>query len=214
MLVYNDNNAPRFPILEPVQQTKSWKICGDDAPGGLKCKDGAKYDVKVLFYDIKNIAIRRVLTDSIVYNSNVSENSKFDDETLDKILKGLKSVLGDSIESTFESFSTPFYYEWKAQNGNVEGDAHVIRAKAGDSVTMTLQLVNRSTDPKALVLYGSKDLLEEAAPYRGGHQLRVGSGNPRDVIYDWLGSASFIHNPDGGSNRFDVYNGDPVGPGE
>ncbi|MEZ4210189.1 MAG: hypothetical protein R3B38_00495 [Patescibacteria group bacterium] len=214
MLVYNDNIAPRFPILEPVQQTKSWKLCGPDAPGAIPCKDGARYDVKVLFYDIKNVAIRRVLMDSIVYNSKVSDNAKLDDDTLDKILKGLQSVLGDSVESTFESFSTPFYYEWQKQNGTVEGDAHVIRANAGDSITLNLELINRATDPKSLVLYGAKDLIEELAPFRGGHQLRVGSGNPRDVIYDWLGSASFVHNPDGESNRFDIYNGDPVAPGE
>ncbi|MFA5270103.1 MAG: hypothetical protein WC400_00595 [Patescibacteria group bacterium] len=113
-----------------------------------------------------------------------------------------------------EFFSTPFRYQWKSQSGENDGTAHIVRANAGDTVAMSLTLTNRSIDPKAKVIYGTSALTPEVAPYRGAHELRLGTSNPHDKIYDWVDSSSFISNPDGGSNRLAAYNGVAVNPGE
>ncbi len=112
-----------------------------------------------------------------------------------------------------EFFPTPFRYQWKSQSGTVEGDAHVVRANAGDTVAMSLTIINRSTDPRALTIYGKSALLPEASPYQGAHELRLGTARPHDNIPSWVDPSSFISNPDGASNRLAVYDGPAVNPG-
>jgi hypothetical protein len=118
------------------------------------------------------------------------------------------------ITSHFESFPTPFKFQLVEQTGSIENGVHVIDVFPGLTTSMRLVLRNRSTDPKALVMYGRNDLLPESPPYRGGHELRLGTDNPRDGIPSWIDPVSFIDNPDGDNNRFAVYNGSPKGPNE
>jgi len=116
--------------------------------------------------------------------------------------------------AAIEFFPTAFRYQWKSQNGTDDGTAHVIRANKGDTVAMSLTITNRSTDPKAKVIYGKSALTPEVAPYRGAHELRLGTSHPHDTIPTWIDTSSFIANPDGASNRLAVYDGAAVNPGE
>jgi len=119
-----------------------------------------------------------------------------------------------SDAAAVEFFSTPFRYQWKSQSGTNEGTAHVVRANAGDTVAMNLTITNRSIDSRAKVIYGTSALTPEVSPYRGAHELRLGTSNPHDKIYDWVDSSSFISNPDGASNRLAAYDGAAVNPGQ
>lgn len=109
-----------------------------------------------------------------------------------------------------EFFPTPFRFEWSAQSGTISADGTVYEytVKAGDTVSMSLSVTNRSTDQRALVMYGippGGNLLPEVEPYRGAHELRIGVEN--DEILPWLDSSSFIENLDGDNNRLAVYDG-------
>ncbi|OGB85029.1 hypothetical protein A2994_00220 [candidate division Kazan bacterium RIFCSPLOWO2_01_FULL_48_13] len=119
-----------------------------------------------------------------------------------------------SSAAAVEFFNAPFRYQWKAQSGTDSGTAHEVRANAGDTVAMSLTITNRSTDPKALTIYGTSALTPEVAPYRGAHELRLGTSNPHDKMYDWVDPSSFISNPDGASNRLAAYDGAAVTPGQ
>lgn len=115
-----------------------------------------------------------------------------------------------------EFFPTPFRFEWSAQSGTLsaDGTAHEYTVSAGDTVNMSLSVTNRSTDSRALVMYGippGGNLLPEVAPYRGAHELRIGVKN--DEILPWLDASSFIENLDGDNNRLSVYDGVNIHPG-
>ncbi len=195
MQVFNNPTAT-LPRRERVDSTKSWTICEPDTN---PCLDGDTYEVSARFFNLRGIQIGNTVTDSIIYSS-----------------QGGSAVLGETTEQVlgeiFESFTNPFQYSWLGQSGTVENGAHVIHAQAGQTIDLNLRLSNRATDAKALVLYGLRDLLPQSAPYRGGHELRIGTGNPRDKIYDWIDASSFLPNPDGKANRFAIFNGEPVHP--
>lgn len=134
-----------------------------------------------------------------------SDDPELEDEIQDDV---------EVIEPTVpEFFNIPFRYEWMSQNGDVVGDAHVLYTKPGEIIPMELVIKNRAIDQDALVIYGKDDLLPELAPYRGAHELRIGTSNPHDKLYDWLDGSSYISNPDGLSNRLAVYNGEKVNIG-
>ena len=115
-----------------------------------------------------------------------------------------------------EFFPTPFRFEWSAQSGTLsaDGTAYEYTVSQGDTVSMSLSVTNRSTDGRALVMYGippGGNLLPEVAPYRGAHELRIGVKN--DEILPWLDASSFIENLDGDNNRLSVYDGPNVHQG-
>ncbi len=115
-----------------------------------------------------------------------------------------------------EFFPTPFRFQWSSQSGalSADGTAHEHYINAGESANMSLSVTNRSTDQRALVMYGippGGNLLPEVAPYRGAHELRIGVKN--DEILPWLDTSSFIENLDGDNNRLSVYDGPNVHPG-
>jgi len=112
-----------------------------------------------------------------------------------------------------EFFPTPFCFQWASQSGTLsaDGTAYEHYVNAGDTIAMSLNVTNRSTDGRALVMYGippGGNLLPEVAPYRGAHELRIGVKN--DEILPWLDSSSFIENLDGDNNRLSVYDGSNV----
>lgn len=120
------------------------------------------------------------------------------------------------VAQAIEFFPTAFRFEWAAQSGTISADglAHEYTVQAGDTVSMSLSVTNRSTDSRALVMYGippGGNLLPEVAPYRGAHELRIGVKN--DEILPWLDASSFIENLDGDNNRLAVYDGINVHPG-
>lgn len=116
-----------------------------------------------------------------------------------------------------EFFPTPLRYQWVSQSGTLstDGAAHEVNVNAGDTVSMSLTIKNRSIDSRALVMYGvppGGNLLPEEAPYRGAHELRVGVKG--DEILSWIDSSSFYENLDGENNRFAVYDGPDASPGD
>jgi len=119
--------------------------------------------------------------------------------------------------NAIEFFSTPLRYQWISQSGTLsaDGTAHEYNVQAGDTVSMSLTIQNRSVDAAAKVMYGvppGGTLLPEVAPYRGAHELRIGVKN--DEILSWIDSSSFYENPDGDNNRFAVYDGVDANYGE
>jgi len=116
-----------------------------------------------------------------------------------------------------EFFPTEGRYQWVSQSGTLssDGTAHEYYVQAGDTVSMSLTIKNRTIDPAAQVWYGippGGNLLPEDAPYRGAHELRVGVKN--DEVLSWIDESSFLLNEDGDNNRFAVYDGVDAYPGD
>ncbi|RLC37723.1 hypothetical protein DRH29_01385 [candidate division Kazan bacterium] len=111
----------------------------------------------------------------------------------------------------FENLGT-FRYQWKSQSGTIsaDGTAHEVAVNPGDTVSMSLTITNRSTNPRALVMYGTSALLDEGASYPYAHAVGLGTSHPRDNVPAWIDSSSFAIN----GNRFTYYDGEPVNPGE
>jgi len=100
----------------------------------------------------------------------------------------------------------PFQYLWKAQNGtiSVDGRAHEVHASPGDTVAMSVTLVNRS----GRTIQGLSKLATIAGKVNyGGWGL--GTSNPIDNKPAWLDPSSFVIN----GNRFVYYDGPDVPDG-
>ncbi len=112
--------------------------------------------------------------------------------------------------SAFENLGT-FRYQWVAQSGTIsaDGKAHEVSANQGDTVAMSLTIRNRSTNPRALVMYGKSALLAEPG-MPNAHAVGLGNSHPRDVVHSWIDPSSFVIN----GNRWTYYDGAPVNPGE
>lgn len=100
----------------------------------------------------------------------------------------------------------PFKYLWKSQNGVIssDGKAHEVYASPGDTIAMSVTLVNRS----GRVIQGLSKLTPVAGKVNyGGWGL--GTSKPIDNKPTWLDPSSFVIN----GNRFAYYNGIDVPDG-
>ena len=102
----------------------------------------------------------------------------------------------------FENLGT-FRYQWIAQSGTIssDGKAHEVAANPGDTVNLSLTIRNRSTNPKALTMYGKSALLSEGPSYPNAHAVGVGTSHPRDNVPAWLDASSLAFN----GNRYGYY---------
>lgn len=99
--------------------------------------------------------------------------------------------------------------KWVSQTpGTAAGGATVVNANPGDVLNFSLTVQNTSrTD----VFYGANQLIDEAAPYVGAHEIRVGATDDTvySNIFDFTHGGPFVNN-----NRFATFMDGQVMPGQ